>query len=78
MPDALWPRLWKPLSAFSRQLTLFSLPPAFREKISAHHPWTERDERRMQRFSKVVRKLAPLLPMRLRYTPKGRRAMCPV
>ncbi len=78
MPDALWPRVWKPLSAFSRQLTLFSLPPVFREKISAHHPWTEHDERRMQGFSKVVRKVAPWLPMRLRYTPKGRRAMCPV
>jgi uncharacterized protein (DUF2236 family) len=78
MPDALWPSVWKPLSAFSRQLTLFSLPPVFREKISAHHPWTEHDERRMQRFSKVVRKVAPLLPMQLRYTPKGRRAMCPV
>jgi uncharacterized protein (DUF2236 family) len=78
LPNALWPPLWKPLGAFSRQLTLSSLPPAFLAKVAAHHPWTERDERRMERFRKVVRGIAPVLPARLRYTAKGRRAMCPV
>jgi uncharacterized protein (DUF2236 family) len=78
MPSALWPVVWKPLGAFSRQLTLFSLPPAFRAKIAAHEPWSEREERRMQRFSAVVRALVPALPRRLRYTTQGRKAMCPV
>jgi uncharacterized protein (DUF2236 family) len=78
MPNALWPPLWKPLSAISRKLMLGSLPPAYRDKISEFHPWTAADERGMERFRKLVRVVVPRLPARLRYTAPARRAMCPV
>lgn len=75
IPDALWPALWKPLSALSYTFTLAGLPPKYRAKLAEHHPWTERDERRMERFRRLVRNVVPRLPDRLRYSGETRRAL---
>jgi uncharacterized protein (DUF2236 family) len=78
MPKALWKQTWKPLGKLSRSLTLASLPPSYRKKIAAHHPWTERDERSQERFRAFVRTVVPRLPERLRIIEPARAAMCPV
>jgi uncharacterized protein (DUF2236 family) len=75
MPKWLWKQTWRPLGALSRSLTLATLPPAFRDKIAAHHPWTERDERAHERFRTFVRTTVPRLPENLRVTAVARRAM---
>jgi uncharacterized protein (DUF2236 family) len=64
---SLWPFAARGISASTRWLALGSLPPRYREKISAHHPWSDRDERAFRRFCAVVRRVAPRLPPRLRY-----------
>ncbi|MFD4644916.1 oxygenase MpaB family protein [Streptomyces sp. NPDC058441] len=68
----LWPVLLPPLARFRRFLTIGLMPPDAREAIGL--PWTPVQERRLRRFSAVVRRVAPLLPERLRYLPMARRA----
>jgi uncharacterized protein (DUF2236 family) len=78
MPQWAWKRAWRPLGELQRTLTLASLPPSYRAKIAAHHPWTEGDERRQRRLRAFVRRAVPLLPRRVRFTAPSRAAMCPV
>jgi len=47
-----------------------TLPPAVREKIG--ETWTARDEWWFERIRRVVRRTAPLVPARLRYTARAR------
>ncbi|MFP3992858.1 oxygenase MpaB family protein, partial [Streptomyces sp. E11-3] len=69
---ALWPLLWPPLARFRRFLAIGLLPPDAREAIGLE--WTERQERRLRRFGRLVRTVVPLLPERLRYLPLARAA----
>ncbi|MCX4641886.1 oxygenase MpaB family protein [Streptomyces sp. NPDC055059] len=69
---ALWPVLLPPLARFRRFLTIGLMPPDAREAIGL--PWTPAQERGLRRFGAVVRRVAPLLPERLRYLPMARRA----
>lgn len=78
LPKTVWKQAWKPLGAASRALILGSLPPAYRHKIAAHHPWTDEDERRLDRFRRLVRATVPRLPERIRISAPARRAMCPM
>jgi uncharacterized protein (DUF2236 family) len=78
MPRWLWRALSGPLGAASRKLILSSLPPSYRKKIADRHPWTDADERGMERFRRIVRATVPHLPAKLRYRAAARRAMCPV
>lgn len=78
LPKSLWQLLWKPLGTASRKLILSSLPASYRQKIAAHQPWSNDDERSMERFRQLVRATIPHLPERLRIIPPARRAMCPV
>lgn len=75
LPAPAWRRLWHSMSRAHYKLTIGSLPPGFREKVLAHHPWTDRDEKRFRRFARLVRTLVPRLPPRLRYTGDGYRAL---
>lgn len=63
----LWPVLKPPLARFRRFLTIGLMPPDARAALGL--PWTERQERRLRRFGKVVSRVVPLLPERLRYLP---------
>ncbi|MHC0431473.1 oxygenase MpaB family protein [Streptomyces sp. O3] len=69
---ALWPLLWPALARLRRFLAVGLLPPDAREVIGL--AWTDRQERRLRRFGRVVRTLVPLLPERLRYLPLARAA----
>jgi len=77
LPDIVWRGLWSPVASLNRRLTLATLPPAFRTKISTHHPWTRKDEKWIENFSRRVRAVVSRLPERLRYTPMGYRARHP-
>lgn len=74
LPGWIWSGLWSPVQKLNYKLTLAALPPAFRTKISAQHPWSEQDEKSMQRFQKRVRAIVPRLPERMRYTAAAYRA----
>jgi len=78
LPDWLWKLAWKPLGAASRKLALGALPPSYRRKIAAHQAWSDADQRRFERFCKLVRAIVPRLPARIRYSSSARRAMCPM
>jgi uncharacterized protein (DUF2236 family) len=78
LPEWIWKQAWKPLGKLSHTLVLASLPPAYRAKIAAHQPWTEREERAQRRLRAFVRNTVPLLPRRLRFKAPARAAMCPV
>ncbi|MFD5102639.1 oxygenase MpaB family protein [Streptomyces albidochromogenes] len=69
---ALWPVLLPPLARFRAFVTVGYLPPDAREALGLE--WGDARERRLRRFSRVVRTLVPLLPERLRYLPLAREA----
>jgi len=69
---ALWPVLLPPLARFRSFLTIGLMPPDAREAIGLE--WTADQERRLRRFCAVVRVIVPVLPERLRYLPRARRA----
>ncbi|MFI5805220.1 oxygenase MpaB family protein [Streptomyces sp. NPDC051561] len=69
---ALWPVLLPRLTAFRSFVTVGYLPPEAREALGLE--WTAAQERGLRRFSRVVRTLVPLLPERLRYLPRARKA----
>ncbi|GAA2963848.1 oxygenase MpaB family protein [Streptomyces enissocaesilis] len=69
---ALWPVLLPPLARFRAFLTLGYLPPDARRALGLE--WSDAQERRLRRFSRVVRTLVPLLPERLRYLPLAQEA----
>lgn len=75
LPAPLWHRLWQPAGRFSHWLTLATLPPVFRARIAAQHPWTADDQERFDRFRARVRTVVSHLPDRLRYPADVRRAM---
>lgn len=64
--------LLPPLARFRGFLTVGLMPPDAREAIGLE--WTEAQERRLRRFCAVVRMVVPVLPERLRYLPRARRA----
>ncbi|MET8676628.1 oxygenase MpaB family protein [Streptomyces sp. NPDC004647] len=69
---AAWPLLLPPFLRARRFLTIGLMPPDAREAIGLE--WTERQERTLRRFGRVVAYVVPLLPERLRYLPYARRA----
>ncbi|WNI27954.1 oxygenase MpaB family protein [Streptomyces sp. ITFR-6] len=68
----LWPVLRPPLARFRSFLTVGLMPPDAREAIGLE--WTDGQERALRRFCGVVRLVVPVLPERLRYLPRARRA----
>ncbi|WP_198943059.1 oxygenase MpaB family protein [Actinophytocola xanthii] len=70
LPAALRP-LWRVLADVPGRLQYFvtvgTLPPRAREILGL--PWSDRDERRLRLFGRLVAWLVPLLPERLRYLP---------
>lgn len=75
LPEAVWTRLWKPLGRLQRKLILGTLPSAFRAKIAAQQPWSERDQRCFDRFARFVRYGVPRLPEKWRTDPEAYRIL---
>jgi uncharacterized protein (DUF2236 family) len=75
MPAPLWRGLAGSMSRLHRILTLYSLPPAYAGKIKHHAALTERERKTARRLVATVRRVAPRLPQRLRYSAAARRAM---
>ncbi|MEU8520904.1 oxygenase MpaB family protein [Streptomyces sp. NPDC048577] len=69
---ALWPLLLPPLARFRRFVTVGLIPPDAREALGL--AWTGTQERRLRRFTRVVRAVVPVLPERWRYLPAARTA----
>ncbi|MGC4945403.1 oxygenase MpaB family protein [Streptomyces sp. DT224] len=69
---ALWPVLLPPLARFRSFLTVGLMPADAREAIGLE--WTDAQERALRRFCAVLRLVVPVLPERLRYLPRARRA----
>ncbi|OEV04337.1 hypothetical protein AN216_07365 [Streptomyces oceani] len=67
-----WPVLGPMLSRLRRFVTIGYLPPDARRALEL--PWSVAQERRLRRFSAVVRHILPRLPERLRYLPAARAA----
>ena len=75
VPPLLWWLARRPVNTFSAFLTIGGLPPRARELLDL--PWSERQERRYQRFAAWWRALAPVydrLPARWRMHPIPLRA----
>lgn len=70
LPVALRP-LWRAVAHLPGRLQYFvtvgTLPPRAREILGL--PWSERDERRLRRLGRLIGRVVPLLPERLRYFP---------
>jgi uncharacterized protein (DUF2236 family) len=67
-------RLFKrPLGKFLWWVNRGTLHPAVLDRIGV--TWTARDERRLRIFARVVHVLWPLVPYRLRFSPRSRSAM---
>ncbi|MGB3439894.1 MAG: oxygenase MpaB family protein [Actinophytocola sp.] len=70
LPPALRP-LWRLATAVPGRVqhfvTVGTLPPAAREKLGLS--WTSRDERALRLLGRVVGRVVPLLPEKLRYFP---------
>ncbi|WP_157250689.1 oxygenase MpaB family protein [Nonomuraea typhae] len=64
-------RLWMPVGVasgeFNHFITVGTLPPAVRDKLGLE--WTARDERRLHRLGRLIARVTPRLPERLRYMP---------
>lgn len=71
LPDPAWRFVWRRWAPLQRALILGTLPPAFRAKIAAEQPWSERDQRRFDRFARFVRRTVPRLPERWRTDPEA-------
>lgn len=69
---ALWPVLLPAFAHFRAFVTIGYMPPDAREAIGL--AWSDGQERRLRRFSGVVRTVVPVLPERLRYLPMARAA----
>ncbi|MFJ4776999.1 oxygenase MpaB family protein [Streptomyces sp. NPDC088762] len=67
-----WPVLRVAFLRFRAFVSVGYMPPEARAAIGLE--WSPAQERRLRRFSAVVRLLVPLLPERLRYLPIARRA----
>lgn len=74
MPNALWDALMKPAGNLNRALTLFTLPPAYADKIRSYAALTPREEKQARRIQKAVRAVVPRLPERWRYSRAAYRA----
>ena len=75
IPAPVWWLVRGPVDAVSAFLTMGGLPP--RARVLLDLPWSERQERRYQRFAALCRALAPVydrLPARWRMHPIPRRA----
>ncbi|MGD3108377.1 oxygenase MpaB family protein [Streptomyces sp. YGL11-2] len=63
--------LWRPFAAlaahYALQVTVGVLPPVLRERLGLC--WTDRQQRRLRRFARVVRCLTALVPPPLRIAP---------
>lgn len=71
MPAWLW-RLVSPLPIrFSIFLSVGLMPPVIRDRMG--YRWTAAQERRFQRTARAIRRIWPLLPERVRYSPYARR-----
>jgi uncharacterized protein (DUF2236 family) len=71
LPEPVWRWIWRRWAPLQRALILGTLPPAFRAKIAAEQPWSERDQRRFDRFARFVRRTVPRLPERWRTDPEA-------
>ncbi|MDH2388123.1 oxygenase MpaB family protein [Streptomyces sp. HNM0663] len=69
---ALWPLLLPRILRLRRFMTIGLMPPEARAAIGLE--WSDRQERALRRFGRVVRAVVPVLPERLRYLPLARRA----
>ncbi|MET9433844.1 oxygenase MpaB family protein [Streptomyces sp. NPDC006551] len=69
---ALWPVILPRLARFRSFVTVGLTPPDAREAIGL--AWSDEQERRLRRFTRVVRLVVPVLPERLRYLPMAREA----
>ncbi|MEV7726020.1 oxygenase MpaB family protein [Streptomyces sp. NPDC087917] len=67
-----WPALRAAFLRLRAFVTVGYMPPEAREVLGLE--WTAAQERRLRRFSAVLRVLVPLLPERLRYLPIAREA----
>ncbi|MEV8531858.1 oxygenase MpaB family protein [Streptomyces sp. NPDC051211] len=67
-----WPVLRTLFLRFRAFVTVGYMPPDARDALGLE--WTPAQERRLRRFSAVVRTLVPLLPERWRYLPVAREA----
>lgn len=77
MPAFLWNALMKPAGNLNRALTLFTLPPAYAEKIRPNAALTRKEEKQVRRIQKAVRAIVPRLPERWRYSRAAWRARHP-
>lgn len=75
VPGPLWFLIKRPINALSAAITIGGMPPEGREILGL--PWSDRQERRYQRFAAMSRALNPVyakLPGKLRMHPIALRA----
>ncbi|RBM12577.1 DUF2236 domain-containing protein [Prauserella sp. PE36] len=67
LPDPLWKVVAVPSGRLVRMTTVGTLPPVLRERLGL--PWTDRDQRRLERFARTVRAMYRRAPEPLRLAP---------
>lgn len=73
MNPKVWNVIWKPVMRSLVWLTIGTLEQSQRDILEV--PWTEKDQKRFDRFCAVVRKVHPMLPEDKRYMEPGRSIM---
>ncbi|MGW8377424.1 oxygenase MpaB family protein [Streptomyces sp. ODS28] len=68
----LWPWLMPRVASLMRFGIIGLMPPEARRALDLE--WTEHQERKLRRLGAVTRTVVPLLPARLRFMPRARRA----
>ena len=67
MPDWLWARFYRQIGKNATLSTYATLPHALRRKLHVH--WTGRLARRFERKRRLIQRLVPLVPAKVRYLP---------
>jgi uncharacterized protein (DUF2236 family) len=73
LPQPIYRLFRKPFGKFLWWVNRGTLPPVVRDRVGA--TWTARDERLLRIFARFVRVAWPLVPYRLRFSPRSRSAM---
>ena len=73
VPQPVYRMFRRPFGRFLWWVNRGTLHPAVRERIGV--AWTARDERRLRLFASFVKTVWPLVPYRLRLSPRSRAAM---
>lgn len=67
IPEAVWNSFYAGTGKWMRLAAVATMPQSLRDKLNL--PFTAKDQKRFERFRRLVRASLPLIPLKLRYLP---------